>query len=105
MHEAGHLAVAPSSVRPGLGGEVVIPGADMTAVEAQVTAWAYAAIVHLGLDPKTLFHEGGYRGRSQGLLFTYVSGVYPGAHGLQEAGMTATGNLAREMEVAHILTC
>ena len=100
LHEAGHLAVAPGSVRPGLGGEVLIPGADMTAVEAHVTAWAYAAVVHLGIDPKVLFHEGGYRGQSQGLLFTYGSGVYPGAHGLQEAGMTATGEVARELGVA-----
>lgn len=100
LHEAGHLAVAPGDVRPRLSGEVVIQGADMSALEVQVTAWAYAAVTHLGLDPKLLFHEGGYRGKSQGLLFTYGSGVYPGAHGLQEAGMTAAGNAARELGVA-----
>ena len=58
LHEAGHLAIAPSSMRPGLGGEVVIPGADMSVLEVQVTAWAYAAIVHLNFDPKILFTKG-----------------------------------------------
>lgn len=100
LHEAGHLAVAPSDVRPDLSGEVIVPGADMSAVEEQVTAWAYAAITHLGLDPKMLFHEGGYRGKSRGLLFTYSVGVYPGAYGLQLIGMTATVNVARESGIA-----
>lgn len=100
LHEAGHLAVAPSAVRSSLGGEVVMPGADMHAVEAHVTAWAYAAVVHLGLDPKVLFHEGGYGGKSEGLILTYSLGVYPGAYGLQAAGMTATGEDARERGVA-----
>jgi hypothetical protein len=100
LHEAGHLAVAPGEVRPGLSGEVIIPGADMNAVEAHVTAWAYAAITHLGLNAEILFHEGGYRGKSQGLLFTYRAGVYLGANGLQAAGMTALGNVAHELGVA-----
>lgn len=100
LHEAGHLAVASGEVRARLGGEIIIPGADMNAVEVQVTAWAYAAIIHLGLDPRILFHAGGYKGKSEGLLFTYGMGVYPGAYGLQLAGMTATGDLARRMGVA-----
>lgn len=100
LHEAGHLAVAPRRLRAGLSGEVIIPGADMNAVEAQATAWAYAAVAHLGLDPEVLFHEGGYDGKSQGLIFTYGSGVYPGAYGLQEIGMTAVGKAAGELGVA-----
>lgn len=100
LHEAGHIAVAPSGVRSSLSGEVVIPGADMDAMEAQATAWAYAAVTHLGLDPKVLFHDGGYGGKSRGLLFTYGAGVYPGAYGLQEIGMTAVGMAARELGVA-----
>jgi len=96
LHEAGHLAVAPGEVRPGLTGEVVIPDADMNVVEVQATAWAYAAIRHLDLDPSVLFHEGGYRGMSQGLIFTYGVGVYPGANRLQEISMTAVGEMARK---------
>lgn len=100
LHEAGHLAVAPSTLRPSLSGEVIIPGADMNAVEVHATAWAYAAVTRLGIDAKVLFHEGGYDGKSRGLLFTYGCGVYPGAFGLQELGMTAVGELARRLGVA-----
>lgn len=100
LHEAGHLAVAPASLRLTLSGEVIIPGADMDDVEVQATAWAYAALTHLGLEPKVLFHEGGYRGKSEGLIFTYTLGVYPGAYGLQSLGMTASGEEARRLNVA-----
>ncbi|MDQ3817320.1 MAG: hypothetical protein M3362_06475 [Acidobacteriota bacterium] len=100
LHEAGHLAVAPASLRSSLSGEVLIPGADMDDVEAQSTAWAYAALTHLGLEPRVLFHEGGYRGKSEGLIFTYSIGVYPGAGGLHLLGMTATGEEARRYGVA-----
>lgn len=99
LHEAGHLAVAPAALRPGLSGEVVIPDADMNAVEVQATAWAFAAVAHLGLEPSVLFHEGGYEGKSAGLIFTYTMGVYPGAYGLQTLGMTAAGETARELQV------
>ena len=99
LHEAGHLAVAPGEVRSGLSGEVVIPGADMSTVEVQATAWAYAAVTHLGLDPSLLFHEGGYAGKSQGLIFTYGLGVYPGANTLQDIRMTAIGEMARSLGV------
>jgi hypothetical protein len=100
LHEAGHLAVAPSDVRHSLSGEVIIPGADMDKVEAQATAWAYAAIIHLGLDTRLLFHEGGYRGQSEGLIFTYGAGVYPGAYGLQQLGMTAGREMAGRLGIA-----
>lgn len=95
LHEAGHLALAPSEVRPDLSGEVVIPGADMDALEIQVTAWAYAAVVFLGLEPQVLFHQGGYKGRSESLIFTFSFGVYPGASGLESLGMTSCGENAR----------
>jgi hypothetical protein len=99
LHEAGHLAVAPAGVRPTLGGEVTIPGEDMEAFEVLATAWAYAAVMHIGLDPRVLFHEGGYAGKSDGLIFTYGAGVYPGAWGLQQAGMAASGEAARALGV------
>lgn len=100
LHEAGHLAVAPSEVRQSLSGEVIIPGADMDAVEVQATAWAYAATIHLGLDARVLFHEGGYKGQSEGLIFTYGVGVYPGVYGLQQLGMAAGREMAERLGVA-----
>ena len=67
--------------------------------EVEATAWAYAASVALGLDPAVLFHEGGYHGKSAGLVLTYALGVYPGAKGLADAGMTQVGDQARQAGV------
>jgi hypothetical protein len=100
LHEAGHLAVAPGDLRFSLSGEVLIPGVNMDEIEVQATAWAYAAVVYLGLEPKVLFHEGGYHGKSEGLISTYSFGVYPGAYGLQQIGMTVTGEAARKLGIA-----
>lgn len=100
LHEAGHLAVAPGSVRNSLSGEVLIPGADMNQIEVLATAWAFAAVAYLGLDLKVLFHEGGYDGKSAGLISTYGFGIYPGAYGLQQMGMTVTGETARKLGIA-----
>ena len=91
LHEAGHLAVAPAELRPTLSGEVIIPGVHMEPVEAQAIAWSYAAIVHLGLDPKVIFHAGGYRVESERVEFSFSMGVYIGVNGLQAAGLTVMG--------------
>ena len=95
LHEAGHLAVAPRDVRSGLSGEVILPDANMDLVEASAIAWSYAASLHLGLDPKTVFHEGGYRGQAAALLMNFEIGVPLGVNGLEEAGMTMMGTEAR----------
>ena len=100
LHEAGHLAVIPPHLRASLSDDVALPELDMTAVEAMAMAWSYAAALHLDLDPAIVFHEGGYRGQSPGLLFTFSAGVYPGAFGLSEMGMTATPNSAAQLGVA-----
>jgi len=96
LHEAGHLAVAPGELRPELSGEVVLPGFNMDAVESQAIAWSYAACVYLHLDPALVFHEKGYKGKSEALLLNFRLGVYVGVNGLREAGMAST-NQAREL--------
>jgi hypothetical protein len=95
LHEAGHIAVTPSSLRSALDAALESPGCVPHAGEAEATAWAYAAIVHLHLHPSVLFHEGGYRGHSAGLIMSYSHGVYPGAFGLAQAGMTLVGRDAQ----------
>ncbi len=99
LHEAGHLALASSRERPTLNGEVVLSGVLMEPVEVSAMAWSYAAIIHLGLDPTVVFHEGGYRGESKRLLNNFTLGVYIGVSGLQDAGLTATGAHAVELNV------
>ena len=88
LHEAGHIAVTPERSRSTLDGEVAAEVAPH-AGEVEATAWAWAALLALGLPAEVLFHPGGYRGHSAGLIRTFSLGVYPGAAGLAAAGMTS----------------
>jgi hypothetical protein len=99
LHEAGHIAMAPAALRPSLSGAIDVPGLDMASLEVAAVAWSYAAAVALGIDPVEVFHGGGYRGKSAGLLTTFGVGVYPGAHLLEAAGLTATPARAEELGV------
>jgi hypothetical protein len=99
LHEAGHIAMTPPALRTSLSGAIAAPALDLTELEVAAVAWSYAAAVELGIDPGEVFHSGGYRGRSPGLLATFRAGVYPGAHLLAAAGMTATGPRAQALGV------
>jgi hypothetical protein len=97
LHEAGHLAVTPPEIRRTLSDEVEVPDVNMDAIEAHSIAWSYAAALHLGLDPRIVFHPEGYLGRSEGLLQNFYFGVYPGLNGLIECGMALSFERAREL--------
>ena len=99
LHEAGHLAFAPPAVRARLTGDVTVPGMSMHDLENAVKPWSYAAALHIGLDPRVVFHEGGYHGHSEGILRTFALGVYPGVAFLEAAGMTAGPERARRLGV------
>ncbi len=99
LHEAGHIAVTPPAQRRLLPDSLSGHPIDAEGGEVEATAWAYAASVALGLDPAVLFHPGGYHGRSAALVLTYAMGVYPGAKGLADAGMTLVGDRARQAGV------
>ncbi len=100
LHEAGHIAVTPPEQRRLLPESLAGHPVDAGGGEVEATAWAYAASVAMGLDPAVLFHEGGYHGKSAGLVMTYALGVYPGAKGLADAGMTLVGEHARQAGAA-----
>lgn len=102
LHEAGHLAVLPADLRVGLSDEIALPGKEfeIDAVEVAAIAWSYAAALHLGLDPRVVFHAGGYKGNSESLLMSFSLGVYVGVNTLEDAEMTATGENARRRGVA-----
>ena len=87
LHEAGHLAFAPSAIRATLSGEIVIPGVNADVVEVQAICWSYAASIFLDIAPEIVFHENGYRGRSASILLSFGMGVYVGLPGLEAAGM------------------
>lgn len=87
LHEAGHIATVPSALRAKLNDALADAPTSPHGGEAEATAWAYAALVHLRLPLPLLFHDGGYHGKSAGLILTFTLGVYPGSHGLVQAGM------------------
>lgn len=93
LHEAGHLAVAPPEVRSGMSGDID----DMPDLEWAAIPWSYAAALEIGIDPALVFHGGGYRGHSPGLLRNFELGVPIGLHHLVNAGMT-TAELYPKME-------
>ena len=90
LHEAGHLAVVPAALRASMDDALAELPPVPHGGEIEATAWAWAALQHLGLPSDVLFHEGGYHGRSQGLRTTFELGVYLGAAGLVSAGLAAT---------------
>jgi hypothetical protein len=95
LHEAGHIAVTPACRRAALNGALDTESAEPYGGETEAIAWSWAALVHLQLPAEILFHEQGYRGQSPALALSYTMGVYPGAHGLAQAGMTRVGTEAR----------
>ena len=100
LHEAGHLAVTQKNLRALLSDEIKLPGEfDIDAIEASAIAWSYAAALYLGLEPRVVFHAGGYKGNSESLVLSFNLGVYIGVNTLENARMTATGENARQLGV------
>jgi hypothetical protein len=100
LHEAGHLAVAPAAVRAELGDEIIVPNVILNLLEAQAILWSYAACIYLEIDPRIVFHEAGYKGKSQNILFNFHYGIYFGLNGLEEYGMAFSENKAKELGVS-----
>lgn len=100
LHEAGHIAVAPPSLRPQMGGDAALPGIDMGELEIAAILWSYAAVLEIGIDPAVVFHDAGYRGKARGLLRTFGFGVHPGLPYLEAAEMAFGPRRAAELGVA-----
>jgi|SRR5687767_498350 len=92
LHEAGHLAVLPSHKRKQAQDNVSKKASE----EMMAIAWSYAALVHLGLEPSVVFHEGGYRGWSEALIENFTQGRYIGVPMLQWIGITVDERRAKE---------
>lgn len=89
LHEAGHIAVMPAEAR---GGDVP----DDSGLELAAMAWSYAAAIAIEIDPRVVFHEGGYHGRGSGLAQNYALGLYIGLPELVAAGLTHSPGSAPE---------
>lgn len=88
LHEAGHIAVSPAAIRSQLSGKIDLPEAAPHLVELEAMLWSYAACLHLGIDPRVVFHDDGYHGQAAALLQNFQLGVFHGVNGLVAAGMT-----------------
>lgn len=74
LHEAGHIAMIPSQLRCYATGNVGRIDEIGNSYEIESVAWSWAAVVALGIDPEILFHNKGYKGGAQGLLFNFQRG-------------------------------
>lgn len=95
LHEAGHLAIMTVERRMRIQGDAGKKAAE----EMMAIAWSYAALVHLGLEPSVVFHEGGYKGGAGSLIENFTNGRYIGVPMLQWIGLTADEKRAAEMGI------
>lgn len=87
LHEAGHLALLPPAERLQITGNIEPDENKQNSMEMGVICWSWAALVHLQLDPKIVFHDNGYRGASDYYIQMYSTGQYIGLPLLQWAGL------------------
>jgi hypothetical protein len=95
LHEAGHLATMLPAERAATGSNA---GSDM-GYEIAAQAWSYAAAVHLGLPPETVFHSNGYKGSAAKLAEIYRDGE-AGVPMLQYLGLALNAKRAAEAAIA-----
>jgi hypothetical protein len=90
LHEAGHLAVTTPQHRRAA--RLAPSGGE----ELCALAWSYAAALHLGLDPATVFYPASYHGLGDELARSFAEGKYIGVPLLQCFGMTLEPKRARD---------
>lgn len=100
LHEAGHIAVMPPEIRPGLNEEVIKASKSREAEEMMAIAWSYAACIHLNIDPHIVFHEHGYKGDGKSIVDNFSQKHYFGVPMLQWVGMTADEKNAVGLKIA-----
>jgi hypothetical protein len=91
LHEAGHVAVTEPERRGTLGGTMEDGGGE----EMAAIAWSYAAARHIGLDPRIVFHEAGYKGGAAALVEAFEAGAGCGVPLLAWYGLTDTASFPR----------
>lgn len=97
LHEAGHIALMLPEERFGSSGKLENQTHE-AATEMAVIAWTYAACLEIGIDPRVVFHSGGYKGDSENIIYNFDNGHYIGVPILQWYGMTV--NLAENKSIS-----
>lgn len=99
LHEAGHIAVTESHLRPLLSGNVE-PDHPAASLEPAAILWSYAALRHLRLSPDVVFHPGGYKGQSSWLIKQFENQTYIGLPLLQWMGLALDETHAGILQVS-----
>tara|TARA_R110000751_G_scaffold27954_2_gene73393 strand:+ start:112 stop:585 length:474 start_codon:yes stop_codon:yes gene_type:complete len=78
LHEAGHIAVTETHRRPLIGTSEIGTNWPNLGDEIVAILWSYAALHHLKLDPKVVFHPDGYKNASDWFIEQFTNKVYMG---------------------------
>ncbi|HJZ96360.1 MAG TPA: hypothetical protein VKE70_07620 [Candidatus Solibacter sp.] len=95
LHEAGHLALMDPVRRAGTNGD---SGND-AGEEMGAIAWSYAAALHIGIDPRVVFHDEGYKGSAGSIAQNFAEGHYLGVPILEWKGLALEVRKAREQSL------
>ena len=87
LHEAGHLAVSETHIRPLIGTSEIDTDWPKDGEEMTAILWSYAACYHLDLDLKVVFHPDGYKNESEWLIEQFNSKNYIGLPLLEWMGL------------------
>ena len=87
LHEAGHIAVTEKQRRPLIGTNEIGESWPSQSDEIVAILWSYAALHHLELDPKIVFHPEGYKNASPWFIEQFTNGVYMGLPLLEWMGV------------------
>ncbi|MCV9927641.1 hypothetical protein OIU83_08270 [Flavobacterium sp. LS1R49] len=91
LHEAGHLAVTPTSDRMLAGTDKISADWPTQGEEIAAILWSFAAAKHLKLPIEFVFHPNGYKNESELLISNFNNENYIGLPFLEWAGL-ALGN-------------
>jgi hypothetical protein len=87
LHEAGHIAVVPTTDRNNLDEHNIEKREQREAEEMMCIAWSYAVCVHLDIDASFVFHDEGYKNGGSHIAESFNQGHYFGVPMLQWTGM------------------
>lgn len=95
LHEAGHIAVTEEKLRPLIGTGKM--GADWPPLGDEIAAilWSYAALHHLELNPKVVFHPNGYKNASEWFIERFENKDYMGLPLLEWMGLCDSSDFPR----------
>lgn len=100
LHEAGHIAVALPAKRTMFDGALSTGTDEDAGEEMMAIAWSYAAAIHLGIDPRIVFHSDGYKGGGDSIVDNFLAGRFIGVSLLQWVGLTYEPRNAAENNTA-----